>query len=107
MQFSLSNILLDIFILFPTIAYALPSIGGPQIPSVASPPNTSINDSNNVDCHGSLWCSLYGGHFITAAYHLATERYPNSPAAQGWTAGPINDTAFYATGTHAVCIPLV
>ncbi|KAL8876108.1 MAG: hypothetical protein Q9198_005635 [Flavoplaca austrocitrina] len=90
-----------------TIAYALPPIPTPQIPSIASHMNTSINNPTNTNCHGSLWCSLYGGHFIATAYHLATKGYPDSPETLDWNTGPMNDTAFYAEGAHAVCIPLV
>ncbi|KAL9629143.1 MAG: hypothetical protein Q9204_005443, partial [Flavoplaca sp. TL-2023a] len=69
--------------------------------------NTSNDDPYDGNCHGSLWCSLYGGHFIFTAYQLATKGLaPRSTPGPGWNTGPMNDTAFYAEGAHAVCVPV-
>ncbi|KAI4170268.1 MAG: hypothetical protein LQ346_008881, partial [Caloplaca aetnensis] len=83
----------------------------PLLQSIPAPlPATkSIDDALKIrggNCHGSLWCTLYDGRFIQTAYHLATTGYPGTTSpGPGWNTGPMNDTAFYAQGAHAVCVP--
>ena len=90
-------------------AHALPPAAPPR-QTLAAPlnnVNTSNDDPFDGNCHGSLWCSFHGGHFISTAYQLATKGLaPGSSPGPGWNTGPMNDTAFYAEGAHDVCIPV-
>ncbi|KAL8981221.1 MAG: hypothetical protein Q9205_003925 [Flavoplaca limonia] len=100
-----------LFIIFTShiSAHALPPL--PPSPQTIAAPLNNVNTSNDDpfdgNCHGSLWCSLYGGHFIFTAYQLATKGLaPGSSPGPGWNTGPMNNTAFYAEGAHALCIPV-
>ncbi|KAL8853378.1 MAG: hypothetical protein Q9221_001855, partial [Calogaya cf. arnoldii] len=91
-------------------AHALPPAALPPPQTIAAPRN-DVNTSHDAlvdgNCHGSLWCSLYSGRFIYAAYQIATNGLPpGSTPCPGWNIGPMNDTAFYAEGAHAICIPV-
>ncbi|KAL8901817.1 MAG: hypothetical protein Q9207_005009 [Kuettlingeria erythrocarpa] len=120
MLLSHPNILLLIILTFQlhTSAHALPPAAAPPAREIATHPLNASKRTKEAppivgNCHGSLWCSLYGGHFISTAYQLATNGYPppggttNNPGPLGgWNTAPMNDTAFYAEGAHAICIPI-
>ncbi|KAI4272271.1 MAG: hypothetical protein LQ337_005406 [Flavoplaca oasis] len=111
MLFSSHNILFIVFTFQLYIsAHALPPAAPPS-PQIIAAPLNKVNTSNaeqfDGNCHGSLWCSLYGGHFIFTAYQLVTKGLaPGVTPGPGWNTGPMNDTAFYAEGAHAVCMPV-
>ncbi|KAL9041610.1 MAG: hypothetical protein Q9180_001171 [Flavoplaca navasiana] len=107
MLFSSHNILFIFFTFLLYIsAHALPPAA--PSPQIIAAPFNDVNTSNDEpfdgNCHSSLWCSLYGGHFIFTAYQLITKGL--APPGPGWNTGPMNDTAFYAEGAHAVCVPV-
>ena len=91
-----------------TTAYALPPALLPPPKNLVAPlDNTTITDAPfSTNCHGSIWCTLYAGSFIKQAYRLATEGFPPS-VNPFWNPGPLNDTAFYAQGAHAICFPII
>ncbi|KAL8922161.1 MAG: hypothetical protein Q9208_005356 [Pyrenodesmia sp. 3 TL-2023] len=110
MRFSRHDVLLIIYTSQHCLsAHALPPATPP--PQTITAPLKNVNTSTDAliggNCHGSLWCSLYDGEFIRTAYHLVTTGYPPpTTPSPGWNAGPMNDTAFYAQGAHAVCLPI-
>ncbi|KAL8869001.1 MAG: hypothetical protein Q9174_004601, partial [Haloplaca sp. 1 TL-2023] len=91
---------LCIRLLAPT--YAFPTIPPPISPSI----NLSIKEPTSANCHGSFWCTVYDGEFLRVAYHLVTHGYDPTPYTENWNNGPMNDTAFYANGAPAVCVPV-
>ncbi|KAI4227725.1 MAG: hypothetical protein LQ349_006668 [Xanthoria aureola] len=77
--------------------------------SVAPPSaiNTLSTRAPHPNCDGSFYCTIYTGNFIQRAYRLATtglQTHRNLDPTI-WNLGPMNDTAFYATGHHALCLP--
>lgn len=107
MPFLLHNTLLVVSSCrFFTSAHALPPAAPAQDLAAPLNINTSIDPPIAVNCHGSFWCNVYAGDFIKKACRLATKGYPDTPLSPSWDLGPMNDTAFYAEGAHAVCIPI-
>ncbi|KAI4270657.1 MAG: hypothetical protein L6R38_007059, partial [Xanthoria sp. 2 TBL-2021] len=91
------------------LALALPPPNTPANPSdlSISPPsalNTINTRTPDLNCDGSFYCTIYAGNFIQRAYRLATIGVPDHPNLDPtiWNLGPMNDTAFYATGHHAL-----
>ena len=93
---------------FHPSAHALPR-ATPPTQNIAIPLqiNISANNPINSNCHGSLWCTLYSGQFVQTAYRIATKGFPDPPPSPFWNPGPMNDTAFYAENSHAICIPIL
>ncbi|KAL8732999.1 MAG: hypothetical protein Q9166_002397 [cf. Caloplaca sp. 2 TL-2023] len=96
-----------------TLAFALPPPNTPSAPQEnnTTTPLTTSNPlkSPRLNCSGSLYCSLYAGNFIFRAYKIATLGHPKHDETLDptiWNLGPMNDTAFYATGHHALCLPI-
>ena len=83
----------------------------PITPDSSLEPVSQLNALNKRDpmlnCDGSFYCTIYTGSFISHAYRLATIGLPHRPSLSPtlWNLGPMNDTAFYATGHHALCLP--
>ncbi|KAI4226651.1 MAG: hypothetical protein L6R36_003017 [Xanthoria steineri] len=104
-------LLLGTILFLATNAHALPPAllsppPPPPPPNLVTPVNNSTDAPFSTNCHGSIWCTLYAGSFIKQAYRLATEGYP--PSTNPFlNPGPLNDTAFYAQGAHAICFPIL
>ncbi|KAL8645527.1 MAG: hypothetical protein Q9226_007260, partial [Calogaya cf. arnoldii] len=94
-----------------TLALALPAQNTPaKTPDISIAPRSALPDTNTktpgLNCNGSFYCTIYTGNFIQHAYRLATVGLPPkihpSLDPKIWNLGPMNDTAFYATGHHAL-----
>ncbi|KAL8785014.1 MAG: hypothetical protein Q9213_003607 [Squamulea squamosa] len=112
-RIDLQQLLLHSVTLFSLVDFtlALPSPSTPaELPAVPITPlsTRSVVDTRSprLNCDGSLWCSIYGLNFTHRAYEIATTGMEQSKYLDSfWNLGPMNDTAFYATGHHALCMP--